>query len=200
MIIGLVISIWAMSDLNSKLELSISKATELQSKVESLETQLETSNSLNESLNEQIEELGIENDELTEQNLRFKEALVLPPAKNSKGLTVSRGLYAREVINVRATAYGIDYKGSNMKGITFTGTKATEERTIAVDPKVIPLGSEVYVEVPSMPQYNGYYIAEDTGGAIKGKKIDIYVGTEKVAYPFGIRDAVVKVVRFGYSK
>jgi len=52
-------------------------------------------------------------------------------------------------------------------GITATQTKATEGRTIAVDPKIIPLGSHVYI--------NGHeYIAEDTGSAINEKRIDIY--------------------------
>ena len=52
-------------------------------------------------------------------------------------------------------------------GITATGTQATAGRTIAVDPKVIPLGTEVIIDGQS-------YIAEDTGGAIKGNKIDIF--------------------------
>lgn len=57
--------------------------------------------------------------------------------------------------------------GEYADGITSTGTTATEGRTIAVDPNVIPLGSEVMI--------NGHlYIAEDIGGAIKENRIDIY--------------------------
>lgn len=52
---------------------------------------------------------------------------------------------------------------------TATGTTPKEGRTIAVDPRVIPLGSTVYIEG------YGYYIAEDTGGAIKGNRIDIFL-------------------------
>ena len=48
-------------------------------------------------------------------------------------------------------------------GVTATGTQATAGRTIAVDPKVIPLGTEVIIDGQS-------YIAEDTGGAIKGQQ------------------------------
>ena len=52
-------------------------------------------------------------------------------------------------------------------GITATGTIATAGRTIAVDPKIIPLGSTVII--------NGReYIAEDTGGGIRGYKVDIF--------------------------
>jgi len=59
-------------------------------------------------------------------------------------------------------------------GITATGTQATAGRTIAVDPKVIPLGTEVIIDGQS-------YIAEDTGGAIKGNKIDIFCDSHEEA-------------------
>lgn len=51
-------------------------------------------------------------------------------------------------------------------------------RTIAVDPRVIPLGSKV--------RMNGReYVAEDTGGAIKGKRIDLFVDSHSEAMKFG---------------
>jgi 3D (Asp-Asp-Asp) domain-containing protein len=55
-------------------------------------------------------------------------------------------------------------------GITFTGTEATVGRTVAVDPAVIPLGSWLYI------QGIGWRKAEDTGSAVRGNIIDIYVG------------------------
>jgi 3D (Asp-Asp-Asp) domain-containing protein len=55
-------------------------------------------------------------------------------------------------------------------GITYTGTKATVGRTVAVDPAVIPLESWLYIEG------FGWRRAEDTGGKVKGNVIDIYVG------------------------
>ena len=63
-------------------------------------------------------------------------------------------------------------------GITATGTQATAGRTIAVDPKVIPLGTEVVIDGQN-------YIAEDTGGAIKGKKIDIFCESHEEAISRG---------------
>lgn len=63
-------------------------------------------------------------------------------------------------------------------GITSTGTKATAGRTIAVDPNVIPYGTEILI--------NGHtYIAEDCGGAIKGNRIDVYFDTHNEAVVFG---------------
>ena len=65
-------------------------------------------------------------------------------------------------------------------GITKTGTKATEGRTIAVDPNMIPLGSEVIIDGQK-------YIAEDVGGAIKGNRIDVYFESHQKALEFGVQ-------------
>ena len=56
---------------------------------------------------------------------------------------------------------------------TKTGTECEEGRTIAVDPSVIPLGSKIYIENDPLGG-DGYYIAEDTGSAVKGNIIDIF--------------------------
>ena len=63
-------------------------------------------------------------------------------------------------------------------GPTFSGTKPTAGRTIATDPSVIPIGSKVIID-------NHVYVAEDTGSAIKGKKIDIFFETHEEAKKFG---------------
>lgn len=72
-------------------------------------------------------------------------------------------------------------------GITATGTQATAGRTIAVDPEVIPLGTEVIIDGQS-------YIAEDTGRAIKGNKIDIFCESHEEAINRGriTREVFVK--------
>lgn len=71
-------------------------------------------------------------------------------------------------------------------GITYSGTKATQGRTIAVDPKVIPLGTKVYI--------NGHeYIAEDIGGAINSYHIDVYFDDHSEALKFGVQYADVCV-------
>lgn len=71
-------------------------------------------------------------------------------------------------------------------GITATGTTAKANRTIAVDPNVIPLGTIVRI--------NGRdYIAEDTGGAIKSNRIDIYVDSHSEALELGVDHYDVKI-------
>ena len=71
---------------------------------------------------------------------------------------------------------------------TKLGTKMAEGRTIAVDSRVIPLGSRVYIDG------YGVFIAEDTGGAIKGNRIDVCVANHSRAYQFGIDYADVYLI------
>ena len=81
-----------------------------------------------------------------------------------------------DVFELTAYCYG---------NITATGTTPTANRTIAVDPKVIPLGRKVYIEG------YGTYIAEDTGGVVKGNIIDIYIPGYDNCINFGRRTAKV---------
>lgn len=75
----------------------------------------------------------------------------------------------------------------NSHRITASGTTLTEGRTIAVDKNKIPLGSIVHIDG------FGDFIAEDTGSAIKGNKIDIFVSSHAEAYRLGIRYANVYI-------
>ncbi|GAA0863029.1 3D domain-containing protein [Paraclostridium tenue] len=75
-------------------------------------------------------------------------------------------------MSVVATAYAGD-------SITSTGT-VPKWGTIAVDPRIIPYGTKVYI-----PKFNQTFVAEDCGGAIKGNKIDIFMNSEGKAYDWG---------------
>ncbi|MFK2826373.1 3D domain-containing protein [Bacillus sp. B190/17] len=95
-----------------------------------------------------------------------------------------------KVLTVRATAYTASCKGCS--GVTATGInlkKNPNAKVIAVDPRVIPLGTKVYVEG------YGEAIAGDKGGAIKGNKIDVHVPTKKHAYRWGVRTVKVKILK-----
>ena len=74
-------------------------------------------------------------------------------------------------------------------GITKSGEKAKTGITISTDPNIIPLGSKVFIE--------GYdvRISQDTGSAIKGNKIDVYVDTHKEAERLGKRKVDVWLIR-----
>lgn len=98
---------------------------------------------------------------------------------------VINGYTYSKAISVRATAYTPYDAGCT--GITATGMKAGRG-VVAVDPSVIPLGSKVYV-----PGY-GVAIAADTGGAIKGNRLDICVDSVSEAYSWGVRNVTVYVL------
>ncbi|MGI1690872.1 ubiquitin-like domain-containing protein [Thermoanaerobacter uzonensis] len=110
--------------------------------------------------------------------------------------TTSRGetFRYREIRTMVATAYTNGVADTGKKpgdpnyGITATGTKATRG-VIAVDPRVIPLGTRLYVEG------YGFGIAADTGGAIKGDKIDVFFPTLEETIKWGRRYVKVYILK-----
>lgn len=74
---------------------------------------------------------------------------------------------------------------------TASGTKPKANYTIAVDTRIIPLGSILYIEG------FGYFIAQDTGSAIKGNKIDIFVDSHQQALKLGRKKANVYLLKKG---
>nr|WP_222439442.1 G5 and 3D domain-containing protein [Sporosarcina sp. BP05] len=108
---------------------------------------------------------------------------------NSRSVSRSDSSAGGEEFYVTATAYTAYCNGCS--GITRTGINLRANpnlKVIAVDPSVIPLGSKVWVEG------YGYAVAGDTGGAIKGKKIDLHVPTKSDAYKFGRRQVKIKII------
>ena len=65
---------------------------------------------------------------------------------------------------------------------------------VAVDPKVIPLGTRLYIEAPDGSWTYGKAIAADTGGSIKGNKVDLYMESYDEAIRFGRRPAKVYIL------
>lgn len=92
-------------------------------------------------------------------------------------------------ITVTSTAYTANCAGCS--GITATGFNLKSNpnaKVIAVDPNVIPLGSKVYVEG------YGYAIASDTGGAIKGNKIDVFFASQSRAESWGRKSVKIRII------
>ena len=109
--------------------------------------------------------------------------------------THEKGFSYKKKLTVTATAYDPYPAGGSGLGITANGMKA-QYGVVAVDPKVIPLGTRLYIE--STDDGNswsyGYCIAADTGGAIKGNKIDLCYNTVSECIQFGRRSANVYVL------
>lgn len=98
----------------------------------------------------------------------------------------------QEVLNVKATAYAPGAHDNGQWGDkTYMGT-TVRPGVVAVDPNVIPLGSRLYIEYPDGTGH--YAVAEDTGGAIKGNRIDVALNSVGQAYDFGIKNAKVYVL------
>ncbi len=94
-----------------------------------------------------------------------------------------------------ATAYGNSvkygnqiYYGKELGGLT------TRWGVIAVDPTVIPLGTKVYVQGVNGVNDYGYAIAGDIGGAIKGKRIDLWMENRDIIKIWGVRDVTIYIL------
>ncbi|MED1511453.1 MULTISPECIES: cell wall-binding protein EntA [Bacillus] len=99
-------------------------------------------------------------------------------------------------LTVEATAYtahpsenGGTYGGRVLTAMGHDLTANPNMKMIAVDPKVIPLGSKVWVEG------YGEAIAGDTGGAIKGNRIDVLLGSDSAAQKWGRKTVKVKILK-----
>ncbi|OIU71928.1 3D domain-containing protein [Rossellomorea aquimaris] len=124
---------------------------------------------------------------VNEEEAKSEAVKAVSEEKNSKNENTSDVV---KEVDVTATAYTAHCEGCI--GITKTGVDLIanpDARVIAVDPDIIPLGSKVYIEG------YGYARAEDTGGAIKGNRIDIYMQHEEDALEYGVRDVKVKVIK-----
>lgn len=110
----------------------------------------------------------------------------------------SRG-NSRKVITMNASAYDLSFESTGKRpgdrgyGITASGTQV-RPGVVSVDPNVIPLGTRLYIEsLDGTPDY-GNAVAEDTGGAIKGNKIDLFFSSRNAALNFGRRNVRVHIL------
>jgi 3D (Asp-Asp-Asp) domain-containing protein len=89
----------------------------------------------------------------------------------------------KSLLDFHATAYCL--KGRTASGIH------TRPGMIAADPSVLPLGTVVHLRAG---RYTGTYTVMDTGGRIKGRRVDVYVPTYREALEFGRRQVKIKVI------
>ncbi|PEN61633.1 3D domain-containing protein [Bacillus wiedmannii] len=172
-------------------------------------------NSLNEKVNDITNQLNQKEEQLKAAEKKVSELASRPVASSmpkkiqsepkeeiKEEEKVEEGKTVQNVNwkNFIATAYtthanGDEFSAAKWGDLTASGTSVKQGRTIAVDKNVIPLGSRVEIQFPSEYSYlNGTYIAEDTGNAIKGNKIDVYLDSIEVANQFGIRDIKLRVL------
>lgn len=161
---ALALIIFGVLALNLHLKDEIKKAEQ---ELIEIEQELEELKKINEELNQEIDKLENQLHEVEEE------------VDNLFGF------------NAKVTAYApYESKGLCSDGnpnVTATGTTPTEGRTIAVDPDVIPYGSQVHIEG------EGVFIAEDAGSAIRGERIDIMFDSREDALNFGRQERKIIV-------
>ena len=101
---------------------------------------------------------------------------------SNKTSSSSGSLNVKKTLQVKAYAY-------TGGGYTATGTKARYV-TLAVDPKVIPYGTKVYIK-----ELDKVFVAEDCGGGIKGNKIDIYMNSKADCQKWGVKTITLQILK-----
>lgn len=146
------------------------------------------------------------NDVLISKTIEKEEIVTEPiPQIIEKGsrdfIVTSRGnTRYRDSMIMTATAYDLSFQSTGKRpgdpyyGITASGTRA-RPGVVAVDPRVIPLGTRLYIQSLDGTKDYGFAIAEDKGGAIKGKRIDLFFETAEEVRQFGRRKVKVYILK-----
>lgn len=130
--------------------------------------------------------------------LQFTLPEVKPPPKGEIYTVTAYDLSIQSCgKSIGAPGYGKTASGYSLAGHTWYSAKS-----IAVDPNRIPLGSKVLIKFldEKFHMYNGVYTARDTGGAIRGDKIDFFMGdfesneTSDITWAFGKRQAEIIIL------
>ena len=139
------------------------------------------------SKNKMIDDLNSQLDQVKKENEDLKKQLAVQKEVNSK-----------RKLTIEVSAYTANCRGCS--GKTFTGYNVNNTieynglRIIAADPNIIPLYSIVKIDTQN-ETINAIVI--DTGGAIRGNKADLLVGSYNEAIQFGRQKAVITVIREG---
>ncbi len=116
------------------------------------------------------------------------------PETNADASVDTSKLDYKYYIDCEATAYDMSpEENGGYAGQTATGVPL-DKGVIAVDPRVIPLGSRVYIEAIDGSWSYGYAVAADTGGAIKGNRVDLCYRTRSECIQFGRKPCRVYIL------
>lgn len=158
-----------------------------------------------------------EDEQKAEDSKKKLEKIIGEKANKRKDVDVaSRSMtrYAEEVFTVSAYDLSVDscgkrkgdkYYGTTSTGSNLVGKMREDVMIVASDPKVLPMGTVIEVTFmnDNYKKFNGVYTTDDTGGAIKGNKLDLYLGdfdsekADQSVWDFGKPKARVKVLRLG---
>lgn len=132
-----------------------------------------------------------------EEKKTFKAKSKQSKSKQEKRSSQKIASSGKQTIIMRASAYNVE--GNEKWGrLTASGT-TVRHGVVAVDPNVIPLGTKLYISgyrSPLLPKGGFVAVAEDTGGAIKGNRIDIFIDAPTdVLMDFGLQNVKVTILK-----
>jgi 3D (Asp-Asp-Asp) domain-containing protein len=128
-----------------------------------------------------------------QQAKTIEATLIVSADENQKG-TLGE-VAAAKIVDSTLAAPSIAYVATaySLRGRTASGLLVSKG-LIAADPRVLPLGSRVKLEAGN---YSGEYLVADTGGAVRGRRIDIWTPTSREAMRFGRRVIKLTVLSWG---
>lgn len=166
--------------------------TAVENKVEAASDSANSSQNLSDKNNLQTQLIDEEISSRIPETEKVKNSIISDPIAALADLAEDKKLVKKTVSVIkrsasrafRATAYCL-------KGRTANGG-SVRRGIVAADRRVIPLGSKIYVDAGA---YSGMYTVTDTGGAVKGNKLDIWVPSCSEAIRFGRKSIGVSFVQ-----
>lgn len=156
--------------------------------VEAVTLATDSQNNLINQFNNQ--QFNNQDNQLIQQDLQDKEK-IKPQTQTLTTEETSENTSAElsEAMSFRATAYCLRGKTANGGSV--------KRGIVAADPRVLPLGSRIQINAGS---YSGTYTVTDTGGSVRGRKLDIWVPSCSEANRFGRRNITVSRIRKSSKK
>ena len=127
---------------------------------------------------------------------KVEEKEVIDDIKEVREIKEEENEYIKKV-TFEVTAYTAGYESTGKSpdhpayGITASGNYVKENYTIAC-PRRYPFGTEIYIE-----HFDNVFTCEDRGGAIRGRKLDVYMGDLDEAIKFGRKTLKIEVIKWG---
>lgn len=149
---------------------------------------------------------------LKQEAAKLKEEAKIAEQKKAEQVESRSGFRVSDVLDFKVTAYDLSYNscqkepehpnyGVTASGFSLKGLSREVAMTVAADPRILPLGTKLLIEFPEgYEHFNGVYTVRDTGGAVKGYKVDLFLGdfetyeTHQSVWDFGVRYAKVTIL------
>ena len=114
----------------------------------------------------------------------------------AESITLIEPFAAKEVPATPALTHHYVATAYSLRGRTASGLPVSKG-IVAADPRILPLGSRVKIEAGA---YSGEYLVADTGGMVRGKRIDIWTPSSREAMRFGRRTVKLTILSLGGKK